>query len=56
MFLHFQVLVDEGKSDRVAVVDSVDNVSPNHAVTEYEVIGSCNGEPLSSELLVALLN
>ncbi|OIW11185.1 hypothetical protein TanjilG_15398 [Lupinus angustifolius] len=34
------VVVDNGKSDRITVVDKSTSVSSQHAVTEYKVIGS----------------
>ncbi|KAI4367121.1 hypothetical protein MLD38_022892 [Melastoma candidum] len=37
-----KVLIDEGKSDRITVADSMENMT-NHAVTKYEVIGYNNG-------------
>lgn len=42
----FQVVVDNGKSERIMVIkdsDQVQSISTQHAITEYQVIDSCNG-------------
>ncbi|XP_045814943.1 RNA pseudouridine synthase 4, mitochondrial [Trifolium pratense] len=35
-----KVVVDNGKSDRITIVDNSTSLSPQHAITEYRVIGS----------------
>ncbi|KAH7575322.1 hypothetical protein ACOSQ2_005442 [Xanthoceras sorbifolium] len=35
-----KVVVDNGKSDRITIVDNAQNMSSQHAITEYRVIGS----------------
>ncbi|KAK7275310.1 hypothetical protein RIF29_16423 [Crotalaria pallida] len=35
-----KVVVDNGKSDRITIVDKSTSVSSQHAITEYQVIGS----------------
>jgi len=39
-FIWFQVVVDNGKSDRITIVDNSALLSSQHAVTEYRVISS----------------
>ncbi|PNX74186.1 RNA pseudourine synthase 4 mitochondrial-like, partial [Trifolium pratense] len=39
LLLHW-VVVDNGKSDRITIVDNSTSLSPQHAITEYRVIGS----------------
>ncbi|RVW61404.1 RNA pseudouridine synthase 4, mitochondrial [Vitis vinifera] len=39
-----QVVVDDGKSERITIVDNVQTMSSQHAITEYRVIkSSCHG-------------
>ncbi|KAB1208440.1 RNA pseudouridine synthase 4, mitochondrial [Morella rubra] len=39
-----KVVVDNGKSDRITIVDKAQNMSAQHALTEYQVIrSSCHG-------------
>lgn len=39
-----QVVVDNGKSDRITIIDNLQNVSAQLAITEYQVIkSSCHG-------------
>lgn len=39
-----QVVVDNGKSDRITIIDNPQNVSAQLAITEYQVIkSSCHG-------------
>lgn len=35
-----KVVMDDGKSERITVVDNADNMPSQHAITEYRVIGS----------------
>jgi len=37
-------VVDNGKSDRITIIDNCQNMSAQHAITEYRVIkSSCHG-------------
>ena len=39
-----QVVVDNGKSERITIIDNAQNMSAQHAITEYTVIkSSCHG-------------
>ena len=39
-----QVVVDNGKSDRITIIDNPKNMSAQLAITEYQVIkSSCHG-------------
>lgn len=39
-----QVVVDNGKSDRITIIDNPQNMSAQLAITEYQVIkSSCHG-------------
>ncbi|KAL3538839.1 hypothetical protein ACH5RR_002205 [Cinchona calisaya] len=39
-----KLVMDNGKSDRITVLDNVESSAPQYAVTQYEVIGSsCHG-------------
>lgn len=39
-----QVVMDNGKSDRITIVDKAQNMPAQHALTEYQVIrSSCHG-------------
>ena len=39
-----QVVVDNGKSDRITIIDNPQNMSTQLAITEYQVIkSSCHG-------------
>lgn len=42
--LSFQVLMDNGKSDRITIVNNSQTIPSHHALTEYQVIESRHGE------------
>lgn len=43
-----QVMVDNGRSERITVIDNTHTLSAQHAVTEYQVVtSSSSGEFLS---------